>query len=153
MPPQPAPPLGAPQTFVVPAEKVGFWTRFLASFIDGIIGAVGSVVIGAVLAVLGAPRTAGAISILAGIAYSVLLIGAYGQTVGMMALSIRVIRTDGTKVDYLIAFIRWIGSLLSAFVLCLGYLWIAFDPDKQAWHDKIAGTYVVRAQAQQTTAS
>lgn len=40
--------------------------------------------------------------------------------------------------------IRYIGYLVSLIPLGLGYLWIAFDPKKQGWHDKLAGTVVVR---------
>jgi uncharacterized RDD family membrane protein YckC len=39
---------------------------------------------------------------------------------------------------------RYFAYILSALPLCLGYLWAAWDPKKQAWHDKLAGTYVVR---------
>ena len=35
-------------------------------------------------------------------------------------------------------------SALSAIVMFLGFLWIAWDPDKQGWHDRIAGTVVIR---------
>ena len=79
------------------------------------------------------------------LAYSIGLIGWKGQTVGMMALRIKVVLTTGQPVDYGRAALRWVGSIISGMVLCLGYLWIAWDPDKQAWHDKIAGTYVVKA--------
>jgi uncharacterized RDD family membrane protein YckC len=40
--------------------------------------------------------------------------------------------------------IRYLGYFLSSFVLCLGFIWAAFDRRKQAWHDKLAGTVVVR---------
>lgn len=39
---------------------------------------------------------------------------------------------------------RYFGYILSALPLGLGYLWAAWDPKKQTWHDKLAGTYVVR---------
>jgi uncharacterized RDD family membrane protein YckC len=85
------------------------------------------------------------ISTLLGLAYSVYMIGSRGQTVGMMALSIKVIRTNGGSMDYVQAFVRWLGSIVSGIALGLGFLWIAWDPDKQGWHDKIADTYVVKA--------
>jgi uncharacterized RDD family membrane protein YckC len=40
--------------------------------------------------------------------------------------------------------IRYFGYLLSVMPLGLGYLWVAFDPRKQGFHDKLAGTVVVR---------
>ena len=41
--------------------------------------------------------------------------------------------------------IRYLGYLLATLPLCLGFLWIAFDPRKQGWHDKLASTVVIRA--------
>lgn len=40
--------------------------------------------------------------------------------------------------------IRYIGYLVSMIPLGLGYFWVAFDPKKQGWHDKLAGTVVIR---------
>ncbi len=40
---------------------------------------------------------------------------------------------------------RLIGYFVSSIVIWLGFLWILFDANKQGWHDKIAGTYVVKA--------
>ncbi len=41
---------------------------------------------------------------------------------------------------------RYLGYFASTIPLCLGFLWIAFDKRKQGWHDKLAGTVVIRAQ-------
>ena len=43
------------------------------------------------------------------------------------------------------AFIRYLGFLLSVICVFIGVIWVAFDANKQGWHDKIAGTYVVKA--------
>ena len=43
-----------------------------------------------------------------------------------------------------IAFLRWVGSLVSGIFLFLGFIWITVDSRKQGWHDKIAATLVVR---------
>jgi uncharacterized RDD family membrane protein YckC len=40
--------------------------------------------------------------------------------------------------------IRYIGSIISALVLLIGIIWVAFDAKKQGWHDKMARTVVVR---------
>jgi uncharacterized RDD family membrane protein YckC len=40
--------------------------------------------------------------------------------------------------------VRYVGYFISAFVFGLGFLWVAFDKRKQGWHDKIAGTLVVK---------
>ena len=41
--------------------------------------------------------------------------------------------------------IRYLGYYVSTLALFLGFLWIAFDPRKQGWHDKMANTVVVRS--------
>jgi len=43
------------------------------------------------------------------------------------------------------ALLRYAGLILSFLVVFLGVIWVAFDKDKQGWHDKIASTYVVKA--------
>jgi uncharacterized RDD family membrane protein YckC len=68
-----------------------------------------------------------------------------GSTVGGIVFDLRVVRRDGRAVDWETAIVRALGCFLSLAVVGLGFFWIAFDDDKQAWHDKIAGTVVVRA--------
>jgi len=68
--------------------------------------------------------------------------GLTGQTPGKMLFRIRVARLDGQPMTLGIAFLRWAGYHLSSIFL-LGFLWVAIDPRKQGWHDKIAGTVVV----------
>jgi uncharacterized RDD family membrane protein YckC len=65
-------------------------------------------------------------------------------TVGGIICNLRVVRTDGAAVGFSEALIRGLASILSLVTLGIGCLWIAWDPDRQAWHDRIAGTYVVR---------
>ena len=40
--------------------------------------------------------------------------------------------------------IRYLGYYVSILPLCLGLVWVAFDPRKQGWHDKLANTVVIR---------
>lgn len=69
-----------------------------------------------------------------------------GQTPGMKLVEVKLIRTDGVEpVGYKKGFFRWIGMEISGMVLFLGYVWILIDKKRQGWHDKIAGTYVVKA--------
>ena len=47
--------------------------------------------------------------------------------------------------DRTLAFVREVvGKFLSGLVLCLGYLWMLWDAERQCWHDKLVGTRVVR---------
>jgi len=67
-----------------------------------------------------------------------------GQTIGMKAVKIKLCGTDGTyPIGYKKGFLRWVGMTISNLVIGLGYLWILIDENKQGWHDKMAGTYVV----------
>jgi uncharacterized RDD family membrane protein YckC len=54
------------------------------------------------------------------------------------------VRLDGRPVDWGTSIVRALSCFLSLVVLGLGFIWIAVDRDRQAWHDKIAGTVVVR---------
>jgi uncharacterized RDD family membrane protein YckC len=66
-----------------------------------------------------------------------------GTTVGGIICQLRVIRTDGSPLRFVDALVRGLSSIFSFAVLGLGCLWILRDPERQAWHDRIAGTYVV----------
>ncbi len=63
----------------------------------------------------------------------------------MKALNIKVVKTDGSQLDLVGALLRYVGLVISIVPLFIGVIWAAFDAQKQGWHDKIAGTYVVRA--------
>lgn len=67
-----------------------------------------------------------------------------GTTVGGIICNLRVIRTDGSPLRFADALVRGLGSIFSWAVFAIGCLWILRDPERQAWHDLIAGTYVVR---------
>ena len=67
-----------------------------------------------------------------------------GQTLGMMITKVKLCRTDGTHpIGYKKGAIRLIGMGISETAIGLGFLWILLDKNRQGWHDKIAGTYVV----------
>ena len=91
------------------------------------------------------PLVGSLIGLIGGIAYYTMLEGGpKGQTLGKMALGIRVIDlARGGPIGYGRGFIRYIGRIASAIVLLLGYLWMLWDPEKQTWHDKFAGSVVV----------
>jgi uncharacterized RDD family membrane protein YckC len=64
-------------------------------------------------------------------------------TFGGIVCQLRIIRLDGTPLRFVDALVRGIAGMFSLAVVGLGALWILRDEDRQAWHDKIAGTYVV----------
>ena len=115
----------------------GFWRRFAAAFIDGLI-------VGVVPGMIIRGNNANLLSFLIGLGYSVWMLGTYGQTVGMMILKIKILKESGSKVSYKDAVLRYFAAILSAIVLFLGYLWMIWDSKKQTWHDHIAKTVVVK---------
>jgi uncharacterized RDD family membrane protein YckC len=70
--------------------------------------------------------------------------GTIGQTVGKRIMGLKVLRLTGEPLNLGVAFLRWIGYIISGMIFYLGFLWIAFDRRKQGWHDKIAGTCVIK---------
>ena len=131
----------------VTSEKAGFGTRFLAILIDSIGLAIVSGVLTAITGGNATGTGANGLSTLLGIAYFCYFWSSYGkgQTPGMRVLNIKVVKTDGSQLDLVGAFIRYIGLFVSILCLFIGVIWAAFDGQKQGWHDKIAGTYVVKA--------
>lgn len=122
--------------------RAGFWRRFVAALLDGIIVGVIAFI---VAAILGAEaNAANGIRILLGLLYYPYLEGSTGQTMGKKALGIRVVDlAGGGSIGYGRAFIRYIGRFVSGLVLLLGYLWMLWDKEKQTWHDKFANSVVV----------
>ena len=140
-PPQTA---GPPPTGGASGPRAGFWRRFAGLLIDGILLGV---VNGILRAVIGSGGGA-ILGLVVDIVYFTVLIGGRrGQTVGQMALGIRVIDFNtGGPIGYGRAFVRWLVAIVSALVLFLGYLWMLWDKEKQCWHDKAANDVVVPVQ-------
>jgi len=76
--------------------------------------------------------------------YGALMWKLKGTTIGGIVCGLRVVRIDDRPIDWGTAIVRALGCFLSLVVAGLGFIWVAFDDDKQSWHDKIAGTTVVR---------
>jgi uncharacterized RDD family membrane protein YckC len=155
-PPSAAAPAGAatPTSATAPLEPplhyVGFWARALAGLIDLIVGAV---LIGIVARLVDPHRRTwgqhGLMQFTLDYVLPAVAILAFwftrGATPGKMVISAVIVdeKTLGppTREQFLL---RYLGYYVSTIVLCLGYVWIAFDARKQAWHDKIARTCVIR---------
>jgi uncharacterized RDD family membrane protein YckC len=67
-----------------------------------------------------------------------------GATIGGTILQLRVVQAQGRLPNFGEAMVRGLSGILSLAVVGLGGLWILWDPDRQGWHDRIAGTYVVK---------
>jgi uncharacterized RDD family membrane protein YckC len=128
----------------VQADLAGFWIRFVAALLDGILVGIVASVVGAVISDGDGTNL---FSLVIGVAYYGLLEGgATGQTIGKKVCNVRVVDVQtglpGIGVGRGIGryFARW----LSAIPLLLGYFWMLWDPKKQTWHDKLVSTIVVK---------
>ena len=121
-------------------ERTGFWRRFAAVFLDG-------VVIASVTTILFAISKTGSylLSLLIALAYYTCLEGGRrGQTLGKRVLGIRVVDINtGESIGYNRAAVRYVSSILSALAIYIGYLWMLWDAEKQTWHDKFVHSVVV----------
>jgi uncharacterized RDD family membrane protein YckC len=129
-------------------EYAGRLHRFLAALVDGIILGVTIFVLGALgVFDLGDPSATDQIlEAVISFGYYLLFTAAFGATLGKMALGMRVVDESGQKAGFFKVLIReTIGKFVSGLVLFLGFIWILFDGNRQGWHDKIGGTFVVKA--------
>jgi uncharacterized RDD family membrane protein YckC len=115
--------------------RAGFWIRMFALFIDCLLV---SILVHLLL-------HAGKINLLFLAAYGAVMWKIKGSTLGGIICHLQVVRVDGRELDWTTAIVRALGCFLSLIFLGLGFIWIAIDGERQAWHDKIAGTLVVRA--------
>lgn len=133
-------------------EYGGFWIRVLASIIDGIIiGLVSLLLI--LLSAQGITEYVAdedlswvdGVTTILGIAYYTGFHGSAMQaTPGKRALGLIVTDYNGQRISYLRAFGRYWANLLSAMILFIGYIMVAFTERKQGLHDIICSTLVVR---------
>jgi uncharacterized RDD family membrane protein YckC len=138
----------------------GFWIRVVAKIIDTLIlGVVVGIPVGFFIVpslLSGSPAQMeswitffsaapwqlldAALSVL----YNGLFVGKFGATPGKMALGLKVVLPDGSPIGYGRAFGRAAASILSKLICLIGYIIAAFDVQKRALHDHIAGTRVIR---------
>jgi len=127
----------------------GFWIRFAAKFVDGIImnivSKVFTLLVGATFQGNSqAAIIAMVIALVLNAGYIIYFTGKYGATPGKMACKIQVIRPDGSPMTYGRATGRYFAEILSSLTLFIGYIMVAFDEEKRALHDRICDTRVVR---------
>jgi len=151
----------------------GFWQRFLALIIDSIIiGIARSIIVVPILAAIGlnfasefenseliesgdifkllgtviaAAAALSAISTVISVLYfSFMESSKYQASVGKLALGLIVTDMEGNRIDFGKALLRNIGKLVSAIILFIGYIMAAFTDKKQALHDMIASTLVIK---------
>ena len=118
----------------------GFWTRFLAMVIDLIVVSL----VGGLLAA-GSFGVGVVISFFIPWLYEAFMLSSEWQaTVGKRAMSIVVTGTNGGRISFARATGRHFAKILSACILFIGFIMAAFTARKQALHDMLAETLVVR---------
>ncbi len=141
-----------------PLPYAGFWIRFLASLLDGLL------LQGVTLLVFNPMRRAmgivpeelsivDLIELVVYFLYYIVLTWWSGQTLGKLITGIRVISANQPRGKLTLGQVllrEVIGKLLSAILLGLGYLWVAWNGKKQGWHDLMARTYVIRDRRNRT---
>ena len=118
----------------VTLPRADFMIRMAALLIDAIL-------VGIVVAILPGIDDVG---LLALAIYGAIMWKLKGTTIGGIVCNLQVVRLDGRELNWDTAVVRALGCFLSLVVAFLGFIWIIFDEQKQGWHDKIAGTVVVR---------
>jgi uncharacterized RDD family membrane protein YckC len=78
------------------------------------------------------------------IAYHIAMWTWRATTMGGIVLGLKLVRLDGKEISFPVALVRGLACCLSAFPLFLGFFWAGWDAERQSWHDKIAGTVIVR---------
>jgi uncharacterized RDD family membrane protein YckC len=153
---------------LLPSTAAGFWRRSAAFGIDMVLLSVTAGPLHLLLTMLvPGPDLAGGSSgldamfqivtadlgdLLSGFAPFLLMSALYfglflaitGRTVGQAVMKVRVVNRHGERPSFLEAGVRLVASFLGLLPAAIGSLWMAFDLERRAFHDLVAGTYVVR---------
>ena len=121
------------------------WRRLVANILDTIFFfIIGLIVLSLVYLITESPVLMYLLTLVIFLVYTVLPTYYWGATLGKLALGLRVVKDDGSKLDFTDALIReYTGRFFSSFVLGLGYLWTLFHPHHRGWHDLMADTLVI----------
>lgn len=118
--------------------RAGFWRRLLATLLDAVVV---SLTLGLLHRVW--PNFGGVFPFWLAV-YCISLWATKGATIGGIICGLKVVRLDDRPVTWSVAGVRGLSAFLSLAIAGLGFIWVAFDDDKQSWHDKIAGTTIVK---------
>lgn len=145
-PGQPSPGVLGYQTPMYATQPyAGFWLRFCAAFIDGILVAIVAAIIEAGAHSEGMGFL---VRVVGGWLYFALMESSQNQaTLGKMALGLKVTDMNGNRLSFGHATGRHFGKYISILTLFIGYILAGVTEKKQALHDMMAGTLVVRKQA------
>jgi len=153
--------LRAPDPWSRPVEfaYAGFWIRFLANLIDTVVLILPTGLLTLIEVLNPTANLSDSPSTVEGWAFelarliAVLITAVYcvicwsrGGTLGMRLLGLAVVHAEtGARIGVVRAIVRYVGYVFGALFCYLGWLWVALDPYKQGWHDRLANTIVVYA--------
>lgn len=136
---------------VIPARTATFWERSGAIAVDFILLLlIHRIVLSPILGLFRlAPVRQGAGSMVLSLllVYLAIMWAWKSTTVGNTIFNLKVQRTDGSPLNLSVAVVRALAVILSIAPLGLGFFWMVWDENRQTWHDRIAGTRVVRLPA------
>jgi uncharacterized RDD family membrane protein YckC len=122
-------------------EYAGFWNRAIALLIDSVLLAIVSIIVNILLN----ENAAGFIGTLVGWLYFAGMESSGRQaTLGKSAMGLVVTDMNGNRISFLRATGRYFAKILSALILLIGYIIAAFTARKQALHDMLASTLVLK---------
>ena len=123
-------------------DFAGFWVRLFARLIDELFV---TLVFGMLVSIIGMSDFTAFALVIINFSYFVLMTKSRGQTLGKMALGIQVVDSSGNIPSVGTILLREIPcKILSALPLYLGYAWAGWDDKKQAWHDHLSKTFVIK---------
>ncbi len=122
--------------------RAGFWLRLAASVLDLILIGIAIGMTEGIFRVFNF-HPGGAFPFWITL-YCVIMWATKGTTIGGIICGLKVVRLDDRPVDWGVAIVRGLSAFLSLAVAGIGFIWVAFDDEKQSWHDKIAGTTIVK---------
>ncbi len=137
---------GAEEDFI---EYAGFGRRLAATLIDTILMIIVLALLAIPLSLMGVPVVAGysrsfQITDIIPMVIVILFWLKYGATPGKQLLECQIVDArTGRPLTLGQSILRYLGYIISTLPLCLGFLWIAWSPRKQGFHDYIAKTVVV----------
>lgn len=146
----------------MPEQYAGFWQRFAAVFIDGLILYFISIPIVIVVALMGSSsqtETAAAallylvVFAISAVYFAVMESGERGATFGKRLVGIKVADSNGNRISFGRALGRWFSHVFSYLTLYIGFLIQPFTKHKQALHDMVSGTYVMATRGKTSSAA
>ncbi len=155
--PVPEQPGAAPEPPADDPRYVGLVTRAIAFSIDAAIIDVVAIVVGLgaalILSLLHLPHSlkvvlvaiGGVVAVLWSVAYFVVFWSTTGQTPGNRVMRFRVVPAEGGRLKPRRAVVRFIGLVLAALPLFLGYVLILYDSRRRGFQDRLARTLVIEA--------